>query len=457
MEALSHLQLTVHSRPDNQSGTSQDGRSAVVQTPNTRRVRLATSALLALTLATTAAACGGDGDDGGTTADGKIKLTVATFNEFGYEELIEEYNAMQDEVVVEQKKAGTANEHQDNLYTKLAAGSGLSDIEAIEVDWWSALMEQSDAFVDLADPEVEGRWLDWKAEAATTPDGALIGYGTDIGPEGICYRADLFKKAGLPTDREEVAQLFGTWDDYFETGRDFVKKVPDVAWYDASGATAQAMINQVEYSFEDEDNNVIAAENPEVKEVFDTVTALSEEGLSTKLVQWSEDWTASFQNDGFATMACPGWMLGVIEGNAEGVKGWDIANVFPGGGGNWGGSYLTVPAQGDNIEEAKELAKWLTAPEQQIKAFQAKGTFPSQVDALDDPALTETTSEFFNGAPTGQILAERAEAVPFIAHKGPKFADINTAFQQAIQRVDEGKESADEAWDSFLADVERLG
>jgi cellobiose transport system substrate-binding protein len=427
-----------------------------VHTRNTRRVRLATGALMALTLTMTAAACGGD-SEGATTEDGKIKLTVATFNEFGYEELIEEYNAMQDEVVVEQKKAGTANEHQDNLYTKLAAGSGLSDIEAIEVDWWSALMEQSDAFVDLSDPEVEGRWLDWKAEAATTPDGALIGYGTDIGPEGICYRADLFKKAGLPTDREEVAALFGDWDSYFEVGRQFVDKVPGTAWYDSSGGTAQAMINQVEYSFEDEDNTVIAADNPEVKDVFDTVTANAADGLSTGLTQWSEDWTAAFQNDGFATMACPGWMLGVIEGNADGVDGWDIANVFPGGGGNWGGSYLTVPAQGDHPEEAMELAKWLTAPEQQIKAFEAKGTFPSQNEALDDPALTESTNAFFNDAPTGQILADRAEAVPFIAHKGPKFADINTAFQQAIQRVDEGKESADEAWQSFLADVERLG
>ncbi|WP_210649622.1 extracellular solute-binding protein [Nocardioides sp. SYSU D00065] len=419
-------------------------------------MRLATSALLALTLATTAAACGGS-DDEGTTADGKIKLTVATFNEFGYEELIEEYNAMQDEVVVEQKKAGTANEHQDNLYTKLAAGSGLSDIEAVEVDWWAALMEQADAFEDLSDPEVEGRWLDWKTEAATTDDGRLIGYGTDIGPEGICYRADLLEKAGMPTDREEVAKMFTTWDDYFEAGRQFVKKVPDVAWYDSSGATAQAMINQTEYSFEDEDNNVIAAENPQVKEVFDTVTALSEEGLSTQLVQWAEDWTASFQNDGFATMACPGWMLGVIEGNAEGVEGWDIANVFPGGAGLWGGSYLTVPTQGDHVEEAKELAKWLTAPEQQLKAFDAKFTFPSQVEALEDPGLLDHTSPFFNDAPTGQILADRAEAIEFIPHKGPKYADINTAFQQAIQRVDEGKESPEDAWQSFLADVERLG
>jgi cellobiose transport system substrate-binding protein len=358
---------------------------------------------------------------------------------------------------VEQKKAGTANEHQDNLYTKLAAGSGLSDIEAIEVDWLAALMEESDAFVDLSDPEVEGRWLDWKAEAATTDDGALIGYGTDIGPEGICYRADLFKKAGMPTDREEVAKLLTSWDSYFDAGRQFVKKMPDVAWYDASGATAQAMINQTEYSIEDEDDNVIAADNPEDKQVNDTVTSLSEEGLSTKLVQWSEDWTASFQNDGFATMACPGWMLGVIEGNAEGVEGWDIANAFPGGAGLWGGSYLTVPKQGEHPEEAMALAKWLTAPEQQIKAFEAKGTFPSQVDALEDPVLLDSSNAFFNDAPTGEILAERAEAIDFIPHKGPKFADINTAFQQAIQRVDEGKESADEAWQSFLADVERLG
>ena len=351
--------------------------------------------------------------------------------------------------------AGTANEHQDNLYTKLAAGSGLSDIEAVEVDWLASLMEQSDKFVDLSDSAVEGRWLEWKSEAATTDDGALIGYGTDIGPEGICYRADLFEKAGLPTERAEVAELFPTWDEYFEVGREFVDKVPGTAWYDTSGGTAQAMINQVEYAYEDEDNNVVAAENPEVKQVFETITGNKD--LGTGLTQWSEDWTKAFQNDGFATMACPGWMLGVIEGNAAGVTGWDIADVFPGGGGNWGGSYLTVPTQSKHPEEAKALAAWLTAPEQQIKAFQSKGTFPSQLEALEDPTLTGATNAFFNDAPTGEILANRAAAVEFLPHKGPRYADINTAFQQAIQRVDEGKESADEAWDSFLADVERLG
>jgi cellobiose transport system substrate-binding protein len=317
-------------------------------------------------------------------------------------------------------------------------------------------MEQSDAFVDLSDPEVEGRWLDWKTEAATTPDGALIGYGTDIGPEGICYRADLFEKAGLPTDRAEVAGLMGTWDDYFALGEEFVAEVPETAWYDSSGGVAQAMLNQVENPFETDDNTV-AVDNPELQAVYGAITGNVEKGLSTRLAQWSDDWVASFQNDGFATMACPGWMLGVVEGNAEGVAGWDFADVFPGGGGNWGGSFLTVPAQGDNIEEATEVAAWLTAPEQQAKAFAAKGTFPSQVDALEAPEITGASNAFFNDAPIGEILANRAEAVTVQPYKGPKYSDILQAFQASLLRVDDGSQTAAESWDQFLTDVEALG
>ncbi|WP_244242497.1 extracellular solute-binding protein [Nocardioides seonyuensis] len=418
-------------------------------------MRLASSALMALTLATTLAACGDDGDAEGS-ADGTTTVTVATFNEFGYEGLIEEWNSSHDDIKIEQVKVGTWDDAKANLYTKLAAGSGLSDIEAIEGDAMPAILAEGGAFEDLTDSELEGRWLDWVAEKATNADGQMIGYATDIGPEGICYRADLFKKAGLPTDREEVAGLMGTWDDYFATGEKFIEEVPGTAWYDSSGGLAQAMLNQVENPFETDDNTV-DVENPELQAVYDTVTGNIAKGLSTKLTQWSDDWTASFQKDGFATMACPGWMLGVVEGNAEGVEGWDFANVFPGGGGNWGGSFLTVPAQGDNIEEAKEVANWLTDPEQQIKAFEAKNTFPSQPEAYEAEAIKTATNEFFNDAPVGQILVERAEAVTVQPYKGPKYSDILQAFQAAIIRVDDGSQDPDKSWEQFLSDVEALG
>jgi cellobiose transport system substrate-binding protein len=425
-----------------------------------------TAAVSATALTFTLAACGGDPETGSEAAAdpsggdaAPVTLTVTTFNEFGYEELFKEYQELNDHVTIEHRKADTADNARDALRNSLGANAGASDIEAVEVDWLVEFMQYPDKFEDLSDPAVEGRWIDWKTEAATTADGKLIGYGTDIGPEAICYRADLFAEAGLPTDREEVAELLGdSWEDYFAAGKEFVAS-SEAAWYDSAGALWQGMINQVEMAYEDQDGNVIATTNPEVRALYDQVLqASTADELSAGLGQWSQDWTDAFQRDSFATMLCPGWMLGVVEGNAKGIEGWDVANTFPGGGGNWGGSYLTVPSQGENVEEAKKLANWLTAPEQQLKAFEAKGTFPSQGEAMESDTLLDSTNAFFNEAPTGQIFVERAEAVTVRPYKGPKYFTINTALQDAITRVDvDGTDDPDSSWEKFVADVEALG
>jgi cellobiose transport system substrate-binding protein len=314
-------------------------------------------------------------------------------------------------------------------------------------------------FVDLADPELEDRWFDWKLEAATTEDGQVIGYGTDAGPEGVCYRRDMFEAAGLPTDRAEVATLLeGDWDRYFEVGKEFVAK-SDAAWFDSAGATYQGMINQVENPYEKDDGTVLGIDHDTVKDIYDSVlTASVDDDLSAHLKQWEDDWEVGFQNGAFATQLCPGWMLGIIEGNAAGVSGWDIADVFPGGGGNWGGSYLTVPAQTEHPEEAKALATWLTAPEQQIKAFQAKGTFPSQVDALESEDLLGTTNAFFNDAPTGEILANRAEAITASPFKGPNYFAIHLTVSDALTRVDvDQTDDAASSWQKALDAYSALG
>ena len=403
-------------------------------------------------------ACGGGDDEASEGGDGKVTLSISTFNEWGYEELLEEYQEANPNVEIVHDKKATSNNARDNLNTKLAAGSGLSDIEGIEVDWLPELKQYPDQFADLASPEVEDRWLDWKVDNATTEDGKLIGYGTDVGPQAICYRSDLFAAAGLPTDREEVAELLeGDWDHYFEIGEQFTAK-SDAAWYDSAMSAYQGMINQVENAYEENDGTVIATENSEVKDIYNQVLENSvDKDLSAHLQLWSDDYEAGFQSGAFATTFCPGWMLGSIEGNAAGVEGWDIANVFPGGGGNWGGSYLTVPTQGKNQEEAIKLAQWLTAPEQQIKAFASKGTFPSQVEAYEMEELTGSTNEFFNDAPVGQILADRAEAVTVTPFKGQNYFAINDSMQQALDRVDVLKsDDPESSWKKFVTGVEAL-
>lgn len=409
-----------------------------------------------------ACSSGGSADSAASSSassDGEITLTVATFNEFGYDDLYAEYMESHPGIKVVEKKAATSNEARDNMNTRLAAGSGLADVEAIEVDWLPELMQYSDKFTDLASADTDGRWLDWKTAAATAEDGRLIGYGTDAGPEAICYRADLFDKAGLPTDREEVAALLeGDWDTYFSVGKDFVAAT-SIPWYDSAAGTYQGMINQVKNPFEKDDDTVVPlAENATIKAVYDKDLQASADGLSAGLEQWSEDWVNAFQNDGFATMLCPPWMLGVVEGNAAGVNGWDVAPVFPGGGGNWGGSYLTVPAQSAHPDEAKELAAWLTAPEQQIKAFKTKGNFPSQVDALDSEDLLGYSNEFFNNAPVGQIYSDMAKKINVQPYKGPSFFAITMVVTDAINRVDVAKtDDAASSWDKALTEFDALG
>ena len=187
-----------------------------------------TTGMAAVALVATGCSSGSDStSDAATEETGTepVTLSVATFNEFGYEDLFPEYEELNPNVTIEAVKAAEAGDARTALSTSLAAGAGASDIEAVEVDWMAEFLQFSDKFLDLSDPAVDGRWLDWKVAQATTPDGKLIGYGTDIGPEGICYRADLFEKAGLPTDRDDVKELLGgdaaTWDKYFEVGADF--------------------------------------------------------------------------------------------------------------------------------------------------------------------------------------------------------------------------------------------
>jgi cellobiose transport system substrate-binding protein len=397
-----------------------------------------------------------------STAAGKsqedVTLTVSLFGDFGYHDLYDQYEAAHPGVTIKESIQDFAV-HHSNLAKSVATGAGAADVEAIEVGFIAQFKSQPQNFVNLRQygaGALKSRWLDWKWAQGLGSKGEVVGLGTDVGSLAICYRRDLFQKAGLPSKRAEVSKLWPTWRAFINTGKRFQAKAPKgVTFFDSGSNVFNAIIGQATPAYYDASGKVIVATNPRVKAAWDLTMLGLANGESAGFAAFSNDWNTGYKKGSFATVTCPAWMMGYIQGQAPATKGkWDIA-ATPGTGGNWGGSYLAVPKQSKNAAMAADLVKFLTSPSSESFVFKQTGNLPSQPALLKSKAVAGFKNPFFNNAPVGQIFANSALRLkPQII--GPQQGAIQTASSNAIQRVEQKKQSPAKSWAQFLKDVKAL-
>jgi cellobiose transport system substrate-binding protein len=424
-------------------------------------VRRTLAAVAAAGLTVSLAACGGDEGGGDGDGDGgETTLRVNLFGRFGYADLYEQFEQDHPGVTIVETAEGDLGQYNTQLTQRIAAGSGAGDVVAIEEGQIVNFLQNPDNFVNLqeaADPD-PSQWLDWKFEQATTPDGSYtIGLGTDVGGLAMCYRTDLFEQAGLPTDREEVGALWETWEDYIEVGTDFQDGIgsEDVRFVDSATNTYNSVLMQVAgqgpgYTYFDEDDELVFEDNPAVREAWDTAVAMDAAGLSAELRSFSNEWNAGFKSGAFATIACPAWMTGYIQEQSgdENAGNWDITTV-PGGGGNWGGSFLGVPSTSENQDLAVELVEFLTSADGQLAAFEAEGNLPSNPTLHDTSELQEATNEYFSDAPVGQLFVAGASQLQPV-YLGAKNQVVRDAVENVLRGVEDGSASPDEGWQQAI-------
>jgi cellobiose transport system substrate-binding protein len=394
----------------------------------------------------------------GASRQATVTLRVALFGDFGYHDLYEQYKRSHPNVEIREEVQDYGT-HHTQLAQRLATGAGAADIVAVEVGFIPQFTAQATRFVDLrryGAGALRSRYLPWKYQQAVARNGAVVGLGTDVGSLAICYRKDLFAKAGLPTQRDAVSKLWPTWQAYIATGKRFRAKAPKgVRFFDSGSNVYNAMIGQLNPAYYDARGRVLAATNPRVKAAWSLVIRGWQAGLDAGLAAFSQGWNNAFKSGRFATVTCPAWMMGYIQGQAPKTKGkWDIAAV-PGGGGNWGGSFLSVPAQSKSQDEAADLVKFLTSRASQLYVFKQTGNLPSQPALLRSSAVQAFRNPFFSNAPVGRIFATSALKLgPQIL--GPNQGDIQNAASAAFQRVEQRKQSPAKSWAQFLKDVENV-
>ena len=391
--------------------------------------------------------------DGGGSDDGPITLTITTFGTMGIDANYDAYMKAHPNVTIEATNLENGGAARDDAYAKIAAGTGLSDVVAIEEGWLSSIRDVSDAFVDFndygfADQAASDKWLDWKVAQGQDADGRQFGVPLDIGPEGLCYRGDLFEAAGLPSDRDEVRDLFGgdnaTWADYYAVGAEYQAATGKPFFHNPSFQW-NAWVNQQDEGYYKKDGTTLNIEdNQAMKDQLSLIVDNAKEGAG--LPAWGVGDQA--KQDLFATYICPSWMLGVVSGYYDAGttgSGWDFADVMPGGSANWGGSFLGVSESSEHKKAAAELALWLAAPDQNKVAFEAAGPFPSSSEG--QALVADSTNAFFNDAPVGEIFTNRSQGV--VAQvKGSEDSVIqDNVFGAVLDQISQGDiTDGDKAW-----------
>ena len=157
----------------------------------------------------------------------------------------------------------------------------------------------------------------------------------------------------------------------------------------------------------------------------------------------------------FAVLACPAWMLGHIKDTAPGTKGkWDIAAI-PGGGGNWGGSFLTIPKQGKHVDEAYELAGVADPAGAADRDLQegrqpalAAGALPGPGDRrLQEPVLQQRAGR-------ADLLRRRRESLT-PQYLGKKNGPTRVAVENVLNRRAEQDLKPDAAWAEAVKEAEK--
>jgi cellobiose transport system substrate-binding protein len=354
----------------------------------------------------------------------------------------------------------TAPENETDYWTavqtKIAGGTGLGDVQAIEVGRIAGVVaNQAANWVDLntfSDAStVEADFLPWKLAFATTSDKKLLAMGTDIGPISMCYKPALLKAAGLPTDAASLEALMPNWDAYVAVGKQYASKLPSGAkWTDTGSGLFRAAMGSAGAKYTDATGKIIYATNATVKSSWNLAVNAVQSGLTTKLAQFSTDWNKAFSTPTFATIPCPSWMLAYIKGQAgtAGSGQWSVMKSP--GAGNVGGAYIAIPATSQHKAEAWDLIKFLTSADSEAQVFQKAGNFPSNIKA--EAEVKDYADPYFNNSPVGALYGASAAAIPTQAI-GPHDNDIEGAIMNGLVEIAQKGTAPDAAWTEVVNNI----
>jgi multiple sugar transport system substrate-binding protein len=271
-------------------------------------------------------------------------------------------------------------------------------------------------------------------------DGTVYAIPQDTGPMGLFYRADLFKKYGLPVPT--------TWAQYLSDAKKVHAAHPNVyitafpsndpQWF--SGLAWQAGARWFSTSG---DTWVTGIDDPASQQV----ASFWQQLISDHLVKIDVDFTAAWYKDlsdgTLLTWPTAVWGENTLITNAASTKGdWRVAPMPNWGStpsnGNWGGSTTVVFKDSKHPAQAAEFAEWLNTNQQSITGLiTGGGLYPADLQGEQQPAANSPVA-FYGGQNIWQVFEAGGKLVNTSFQWGPIMSTTFTQMQDGFGSATSG-------------------
>jgi len=338
----------------------------------------------------------------------------------------------------------------DQILVTSQAGSGGPDIADIEISQFSRYIKGDIIFAEMtAKLQQMGVMDQFYLPSATDPwswKGKIYGIGNELNTCLLCYRWDVWKKAGVTT-------TIPTWDAFAEAARKYHTDTKNYLldfpfndwgyWWIMALQGKGGFFNEQGVPSLNSAHNVKALQyqKDSVKEGWGIVRPIGQ-AYNTALEQGS-----------IATVLGPSWNFsGFTQQSLPDTKGkWHLMPVpaWEAGGSRtatWGGTGVTVLKTSSSVEEAMDFVLFEhTSVEALLNDFNIRQVWPTFKPALNNPALNEPLA-FFDNQRVGTMIKEVSPEInkwynsPFWPETTS--ACVNYGITPAIQKNDVSAQDA---------------
>lgn len=292
------------------------------------------------------------------------------------------------------------------IQTTLASGAQMPDIIQLEattrgkmysLDCWENL-SQEPYNVDKNLFTID------QIPVSVNEDGDLYGLPMGAVPSAMAYKRSLTKEYFGTDDPAELSEMFSSWEDYIEKGKEVLEKSNgEVFMFAGLSDLYNVLAGQTIIPFTEGDKiNVDASLSP----ILEQLVEFKKAGIVDTLEESSPALMASYADSSHIFYPCAQWSpRWVLKPNDERVGEWGLMEIA-GGAVNWGGGVYSIPKDALNKEAAFAVISWLTVnPDSAVPRRDELEVFTAIKSVYEDENFYSRTDEFFGGQDIDKLFA----------------------------------------------------